>query len=239
MKPLLAKSHCILAVLIPTAIALPAALIVWLFSQSRRKALNLLTWLIGDLGRLFAGIKMEVNGEFRTKQAVIVFNHQSGVDPVILAKVLRSNVVAVANAKLKRHPIIGPLMSFGDTVFVEKNPASEGIQQKSVMRALEKINSGLSIVIAPEGTRTRQHVLEEFKSGAFVMAAKAGVPIVPIAIEGANKILPPDSLEMRPGKIKITILDEIIVEDTEEGIDHARQLAYQNIYKRLLPKMVA
>lgn len=232
--------HCVFAVLVPAVIALAVAFILWPLSRSKRFALNTMTWIVGLLGCTLAGIRLEVQNREQLQQprpAIFIFNHQSGVDPVILARLLRRDVVAVANAKLKPHPVIGPLMQFGDTLFVDKDKSranEDDISNSCVQRAVEKSLSGLSIVVAPEGTRTRGKILGEFRSGAFVMAAKLAVPVIPIVIRDAHDVLPPDSLEMRPGKVSVTVLAPRWVEDTPESIATERSRAYQEMYDQLV-----
>lgn len=223
----------------PAVIALSLALVIWPLTRSKRVALNAMTRIVGYLGCVSAGIRLDVSHRERMleRPAIFIFNHQSGVDPVILARILNRDVVAIANAKLKPHPIIGPLLKFGDTLFVDKNTAgayAEEFSSNCVARAIAKSKSGLSIVIAPEGTRTRGKVLGEFRSGAFVMAAKLGVPIVPIVIHSAHQVLPPDSMEMRPGRVNVTVLPPRKVKDSVEAIEAERTKAHEEMYHHLI-----
>ena len=81
--------------------------------------------------------------------------------------------------------------------------------------AVDAIRANRSVVIAPEGTRSRDGVLKRFKRGAFHIAQQAGVPIVPIVIHNAQDALPYKGLFVRPAEVKVTVLEPIATDDWE------------------------
>ncbi len=215
-KPLAlaSKVHGILAVLIPTIIALTAGLLLWLLTLSKRKALNGMTYLLGWVGSIAAGLRLTIDGiEIidNNRPAVFIFNHQSGIDPIILCRLLRKNIVGVAKIELKSHPVIGPLLSFGDTLFVDRD------NKKSKIDVLDDANlvlsRTLSIAISPEGTRSKHTEVGQFRSGPFRLARRSNRPIVPIIIVDSAKVLAPRSLNMKPGNVHIKVLPPIYPED--------------------------
>lgn len=219
--------HCILAVIIPTITAIIAALIIWPLTNSKRKALNQLTKIIGDMGCYFAGIKLTIlgtNNIYTNRPAVFIFNHQSGVDPVIIAKLIRSDVVGIANIKFKNHPIFGFLLRLTDAIFIDSKSS-----RNSVAKAMRSLQSGLSVAVAPEGTRTSGQVLGPFRSGAFIMAAKLNIPIVPIVVSGTKNILPPGSMVMKPGTVSIHLLAPRYVADNETSIEQCMQTCFEEM----------
>jgi 1-acyl-sn-glycerol-3-phosphate acyltransferase len=75
--------------------------------------------------------------------------------------------------------------------------------------ALDRIRKGVSVVVFPEGTRSEDGKIRDFKKGGFVLAIKGGIPIVPISISGSRFILRKNSIKFHPGEIKIVISDPI------------------------------
>lgn len=194
----------IIAVLVPALCGIFLMLGILLFTFDRRRALNAMTQVVGSLGCKLGGIKLDIDHpEELTKQrpCVFIFNHRSSVDPVILCQLLKKDVVGVAKKELRYNPIIAPLLGLGETIFVDRT-SSMG----SIRKALQTLQKGRSIVIAPEGTRSRDQVLRPFKIGAFRIARMGGLPIVPIVIHRADKIARPGSLAMRSGHVKIEVL---------------------------------
>src|SRR3546814_1354734 len=115
---------------------------------------------------------------------------------------------AVGKKEIRDIPILGKLMEWGGTVFVDR------ANGKSAIRAMEPLvdairQDGKSICIAPEGTRTLTPKLGPFKKGAFHLAMQAGVPIVPIVIHNATDVAPKHEFVMRPATVRVTVLPPV------------------------------
>ena len=213
-QALISTIHGALAVLIPTIIALTIGLLLWMLTLNKRKALNGMTYLLGWIGSFAAGLRLTVDGLDiidNNRPAIFIFNHQSGIDPIILCRLLRKNIVGVAKIELKSHPVIGPLLSFGDTLFVDRD------NKQSKANVLDDANlvlsHTLSVAISPEGTRSKRSELGQFRSGAFRLARRSNRPIIPILILDSASVLPPRSLNMKPGNVHIKILPPIHPDD--------------------------
>jgi len=90
---------------------------------------------------------------------------------------------------------------------------------KSLQTGAQRLKDGWSVLIYPEGTRTRDGNLQAFKKGAFMMAVQTGMPILPVTCNGAFQIMPKSTLLFRPGHITVTIGDPIPTEGlTEEDV---------------------
>jgi 1-acyl-sn-glycerol-3-phosphate acyltransferase len=74
----------------------------------------------------------------------------------------------------------------------------------SLAEAAARVRAGTSLIVFPEGTRSRDNQVHAFKKGPFVIATQAGVPVVPIAITGAGKVTPKDLLHVHPGPVRVT-----------------------------------
>ncbi len=127
---------------------------------------------------------------------------------MILAKLIRRDMGGVGKKEIKDIPILGKLMEWGGTVFVDR---ADG---KSAIKAMEPLvdairKEGKSICIAPEGTRSLTPKLEPFKKGAFHLAMQAGVPIVPIVIHNATDVAPKNEFVMRPATVRVTVLPPV------------------------------
>ncbi len=175
----------------------------------------------GDLGTALAGIELDVQGEqhlWSDRPAVFIFNHQSALDVLLLAKLLRRDFVGVAKKELRRVPIFGAFAALTGTVFVDRANSKSAIA--ALQPAVDALRRGTSLAIAPEGTRTPTPRLAPFKKGAFHMAMQARVPIVPIVIKNALDALPKHGLVIRPAKIEVVVHPPISTRGwTRDGLD--------------------
>jgi len=198
-------------------LGLPAALLDGDF----RQAVNLAATTWGELGTALAGIHVTVNGEehlWSKRPAVYLFNHQSGVDPLIVCKLLRRDFVGIGKEELRSVPVIGQLFELAGTIFIDRSNSVEAVKQ--LEPAVESLRHGLSIAIAPEGTRSLGPRPGRFKKGAFRIAMAAGVPVVPIVIHNAVDALPKHGLIIRPASVEVTVLPPVPTDDwTHEDLD--------------------
>jgi len=140
---------------------------------------------------------------------VIVSNHQSAFDIVLLYRINR-HFKWVAKRELSRVPVIGWNLILNRCILIDR--ASAASAKKMVLDSLKHINRGSSILIFPEGTRSKDGKVGRFKEGAFLIAQRAKVPIVPIVIEGSKDILPKPGIVNLFQKLTIKVLDPIPVE---------------------------
>ncbi|MDE3057270.1 MAG: 1-acyl-sn-glycerol-3-phosphate acyltransferase [Bacteroidota bacterium] len=150
------------------------------------------------------GIEIRVRGEplDQSRSYIYVTNHASMFDiPAVLATFPRVRIMF--KKELSYIPIFGWSLRWGHHIMVDRSKGSEAM--KSLERAANDIQSGGSVILFAEGTRTRDGKLLSFKRGAFTLAAKSGVPIVPIAINGSFKILPKHSIDIRPSPIELVV----------------------------------
>jgi len=163
-----------------------------------------------ELTTTLTGVELNVEGEehlWSQRPAVFIFNHQSGLDPILMARLTRRDVVGVAKKELENAPILGPLMKAAGVVFVDRGARTKAIE--AMRPAVEAMREGLSVVIAPEGTRSATKKLGKFKKGAFRMAMAAGVPIVPVILKNALDALPRNGMVIRPATVDVRVLPPI------------------------------
>ncbi|WP_280437510.1 1-acylglycerol-3-phosphate O-acyltransferase [Nocardia carnea] len=156
------------------------------------------------------GIRLRVTGAEYARQprpAVFLFNHQSQFDVLIVPAVLGAGVTGVGKKELIRHPVFGPLMRFVGVTFIDRSNTDRA--KASLAPVVHTLRDGLSIAIAPEGTRSYTPQPGRFKKGAFHIAAQAGVPVIPVVIRNAADIGRRDSMIARPGTVDIAILPPV------------------------------
>jgi 1-acyl-sn-glycerol-3-phosphate acyltransferase len=141
------------------------------------------------------------HGALRQSRCIYFANHQSNVDIWALGKVMPIGTRFVAKQELFRIPVLGHAMTAAGFISINRSNRSEAI--RSLTRAAETIRSGRPVILFPEGTRSRDGKLQPFKKGAFHLAARAGVPVVPVAIRGTFRIMAPGSIRVRPGTVEV------------------------------------
>lgn len=196
---------------------------------SRREAVDLGTTLAGELGSVLAGVRLDVRGaeHLATRPAVFLFNHQSQLDVLILAKLLRGGFTGVAKKELAHSPGFGLMFRLADVAFVDRHDTAQA--RKALEPAVQKLRHGISLAIAPEGTRSATPALGPFKKGAFHVAMQAGVPIVPIVIRNAGELMWRGATTIRAGTVQIAVLPPVLTTDwvAEELDTHVHQVRGQ------------
>ncbi|MBI1746681.1 MAG: 1-acyl-sn-glycerol-3-phosphate acyltransferase [Acidobacteria bacterium] len=186
----------------------------WQFACSRAWARGLLA---------LGGIRVRVHGLERISSGrsyVFVANHQSYSDIWSLLAVLPLEFCFVAKESLFHWPFIGWHLRRSGMISIDRRGMKE--TYRALLAAAEKIRQGTSVVIFAEGTRSIAGEIGPFKRGSLLVAIKAGVPIVPIAINGSRACLPKGSCLIRAGVIDMVIVDPISVADN--GRADERQL---------------
>ena len=175
------------------------------FGASAQEATNLSLSAWTSVASAIARLKLLVDGEehlWSDRPAVFIFNHQSAVDALITARMLREDVIGVAKQELKHQLPMGIAFTYTGTIFIDREHV--GDPRLALKPAVDALRSGRSVVIAPEGTRSRDGTLGPFKLGAFHMARQARVPVVPIVIHNAQDALPYKGVVVRPAEVKVT-----------------------------------
>jgi len=189
-------------------------LAVGALNRSRRQAANVATSIGPDLALALAGVELRVTGTehlWSDRPAVFIFNHQSSVDVAVIGSLIRRDLTGVAKKELGHDPRFALIGYVVDIAYVDRSNSAQA--RAALEPAVEKLRSGISIAIAPEGTRSATRRLGRFKKGAFHLAMQAGVPIVPIVIRNAGDVMWRGSLLIRPGTIDVAVLEPIATTD--------------------------
>ena len=155
------------------------------------------------------GVRVRVAGTERIPSGTCLFiaNHTSTADAPAVVGAIPRRIAILLKQSLFRYPIVGQAFDLAQFIPVDRSKQESAIA--SLEKAIEAMRGGQSFLIYPEGTRSPDGRLQEFKKGAVVMAIKAGVPIVPIACSGAHRIMRKRSLEIHAGEILVEFLAPI------------------------------
>ena len=171
------------------------------------------------------------------KPYIFAANHQSQFDILALQGFLGMDFRWLAKKELFKVPIWGPAMRRAGYIPVDRSHGRQAL--KSIGEAAQKISAGTSVIIFPEGTRTRDGKMQNFKAGAMVLAIKSGVDIVPVAIKGTYEILPKGKLLMNPGNVLIRIGNPIATKNYKSKDKHVLAKILQEEVTELLGAMTS
>lgn len=162
--------------------------------------------------------KLELEGREKipwNRPVVLVSNHRSQVDILALFKIRRPFKWTSKSENFKM-PFVGMVLKLTRSIPVDRQSLRSGSQ--FIKKAEEEIRRKSSILLFPEGTRSRMSTMRIFKEGAFLLAKRSGCPIIPIVHTGSENTFPGSSWIMGPARIRIRVLDEIPAE-TVKSLD--------------------
>lgn len=151
-----------------------------------------------------SGIRYEIHGQEIIdlhEPYIFIFNHRSFLDAAVIPISIPHQVRAIGKKELAKIPLFGWVVG-KVAIWVDRTDAES--RKKSIAQLVNFLNRGISAVVAPEGTRNDSNeTLLPFKSGAFRLSVETGIPIMTMAVIGADKIMKRGSLLINPGKVKI------------------------------------
>jgi len=183
-----------------------------LLNRSRSTMVEITGGVGADVGLSLAGIRVEVvrgsENLWSARPCVFVFNHQSKLDPIVLMKLLRGGFTGVAKAEAKKVPGFGQLFQLAGVAFVERSDSRQA--RRALEPAVAKLrDEGISLVIAPEGTRSATPRLGPFKKGPFHIAIQAQVPVVPIVLRNVGEVMWRGAQVLSPGTVEVAVLPAV------------------------------
>lgn len=162
------------------------------------------------LALFLAGTRLEVQGAERLEDAfntVVMANHASLLDAPIVVTLIKAEFKVVAKTEIFRIPFFGACLRYAG--FIEVDRSDQEQATRAIQRAVDSLKGGNCFLIFPEGTRSRTGELGPFKKGAFRVALEAGSRIFPVALTGARELMPKGGFRIRPGTVRVRVLDAI------------------------------
>lgn len=190
----------------------PAILVAMLLPGKARKGrwFRIVSKTYSRISLSFFGIRVAMRGRERvdpSKPYVFMSNHVSHADSPALALTIPHPLHWVFKKELGKIPVFGWVLRSGGQVMVDRSSPERA--RAALAEALAGLSGSNSILIYPEGRRSRDGKLQPFKKGGFWMALEAGLPIAPVRVSGSRDVVAADTLRVRPGTITVEILPPI------------------------------
>lgn len=207
------RAYLYLSVFIPlTALFALSASIFTLFDSSGRSyAFHARLW--AKLALALNNTPVELRGVENLPDGpfILMSNHQSNFDILSLIATIPRRIYWIAKKELFDIPVFGPSMRRGGYIPLDRSDGRKAL--KSMENAADIIRQGSSVVMFPEGTRSRDGQLLPFKRGGFMLAVRAGVPVIPVTINGSGRVNPGGLIRLYSGRITLTLHPRIDVPD--------------------------
>lgn len=198
-------SYIILWVVLSTVFFGAIAIIISFFSRTGN-LVHIIARIWGKGILIVSGINVAVRGLDNIdpgRSYIYMSNHQSNFDIPVLLACLPVQFRWLAKAELFKIPIFGRAMRGAGYVKIDRFNRDSAFE--SINEAAGKMQNGVSIMIFPEGTRSRDGKIRSFKKGGFVMAVDSGAPIVPVILQGTWPIMAKSSLRINTGNVALHI----------------------------------
>ncbi|WP_278313767.1 HAD-IB family hydrolase [Lolliginicoccus levis] len=188
-----------------------------------------------DVALRIGGVHVNLTGVdnvWSHRPAVFIFNHQSQADVLILSKVLRGGFTGITKKEMATSKLFGGVLRIADAVFVDR--ADSASARDALRPVADTLRGGLSVVIAPEGTRSLTPGVGAFKKGAFHIAQQAEVPIVPVIIRNAGELMWKHGRVLRSGTVDVIVEKPIDVSGWKPEEFSDRIAEVRGMYARYL-----
>lgn len=181
------------------------------------------------------GAKIDINGKENIKEetCVYVVNHQGFLDIPVLISALDKSVGFIAKKEILKFKMMSYWMKQIHCIFMDRDNIRESM--KAINEGVDNLKNGCSMIIFPEGTRSKCSKVGEFKKGSMKLALKAKVPIIPVAINGTYKLREGNKMgAIKSGNVTVTICDPIYTEHLSKEeqtnlAEHIKSIIENNI----------
>ena len=171
---------------------------------------RLICYLLFIRVKVYGAEKLELSQSY-----IVAANHQSVFDIFAMYGWLPNIFKWIMKAELRKIPLVGKACESAGHIFIDRsNPIAA---QVSLKKAENQLTDGVSVVIFPEGTRTKTGEMGKFKKGAFRIATDLNLPILPVTIKGSFERLPRNTIYVSPGTIEMIFHDPLHVKNFEEN----------------------
>jgi len=179
--------------------------------------------------RIMRELRVEGMENLPSCGAVLVANHQSIVDIPMLLSAFPRPVRFLAKRELGEIPLFGKAMAAAGNLFIDRDDPRNAVRMLRDVGA--RLRDGRLVVVFPEGTRSGDGSIGEFRPGAFYLAQKSGAPVVPVYIGGGRIALPKGSLRVRPADLLVRVLPPL---SPDEGAGGSKEQIAESVRSRLI-----
>ena len=180
-----------------------------------------------------SGANIKIYGEENIpndKNVLFISNHQSNFDIAIFIALIKKNVGFVAKVEMEKAPILSQWMKNIHCIFMDRNDIKKAA--KTIIEGINLLKNGYSLVIFPEGTRSRCNKMGKFKAGSFKLATKSKTTIIPVTIDGSYKLMEGNNNIIKPDNVNIYIHKPIdVTKLSKEEINTLPKTVYDIIEK--------
>lgn len=134
---------------------------------------------------------------------LFVSNHQSNMDIAIICGFIDKPKGFIAKKELKKLPLINKWITLAGSIYLDRENPRKSME--GILEGIKTLKNGHSLVVFPEGTRSRGDKMGEFKSGSFKLATKSKVPIVPLTIDGTYRVMEANKILIKPSNINFYV----------------------------------
>lgn len=201
------------------------------------KLANLLMKIWTNAMLLLYGVRVNVTGRENITSSegkVYVSNHASYLDIFVLLAKVPVNLRILYKREMNKIPLLGWAMMAAEFVPIDRENVRSAM--RSLEKASQKMEKGISYVVFPEGTRSPDGEVKEFKRGMFLLAEKAEKDIIPISISNTRNLMPIDRLKIKSGKVDLVIGKPIKYKKDKELLDEIRNTVISNLKKNKTPQ---
>jgi len=196
----------------------------------KHKVSNLLMKVWTNIVLFIYGIKVNVYGAENiepSKGKIYIANHSSYLDIFVQLAKLPDNVRMIYKKEINKVPILGWAMLAAGFIPIDRENIRSAM--KSLSKAAEKVKKGLSVVIYPEGTRTKDGKVSEFKRGMFFLADKSQADIMPVSMSGTFELMRIGKMKVRPGTVNMVIGKPVKYRKDKELLNEIRNTVIENL----------
>jgi 1-acyl-sn-glycerol-3-phosphate acyltransferase len=222
----------------------PVTILIWFLAYPFDQERTLVHWWLIFQGIILSHLipfrKIEIEGREKIEKErtyVIISNHQSILD-IIIINCLRMKFRWISKVENYRVPVLGWTLRMAKYITVDRNDKDS--KALMIEKAIESIRKGISIMIFPEGTRSKNMEIGMFKTGAFRLAIMTDKPVLPVIIDGTGGILPKNRLIFAGGHtLRIRILDPVLPGAFGTGSPEELSARFCNLMGKALEEMRA
>jgi 1-acyl-sn-glycerol-3-phosphate acyltransferase len=219
----------------------PLTFIIWLavlpFDRNRRVTHRILIWQSILISHLIPVWKIRISGRKKpddNETLVLVSNHQSILD-ILVVNCLGYRCKWVSKVENMSVPVLGWYLRMADYITVDRG--NDESKAEMLAKSFACLKRGCSVMLFPEGTRSKDGAPGFFKRGAFQLAIQAGVPILPIVLDGTSSILPKHGLKLKPGSVYVRVLDPVMPDEFRTADPDVLALSISNLMGSELRKL--